>query len=65
MQKEFKELVRKLEAQGWEFRQGSKHLVAYPADKSFGPIVITGTPGDVRSLRNLKAQLRRAGARDI
>lgn len=37
------------------------HSVFYPPDPQSGPVFGSGTPGDQRSLRNLLAQLRRAG----
>lgn len=62
MHKDIKKIVKALKAQGWRIEQGSKHLIAYPPDKTKRPITIPGSPGDVRSQRNLVAQLRRAGA---
>jgi predicted RNA binding protein YcfA (HicA-like mRNA interferase family) len=60
--KEIRDIVKKLEKQGWRIEQGGKHLKAYPADKSMPLVVIPGTPSDHRSLKNLIAQLRRSGA---
>lgn len=62
MKKDVREIVDRLEAQGWRVVKGKKHLKAYPPDKDKPMVTIPGTPGDQRSLKNLKAQLRRSGA---
>jgi predicted RNA binding protein YcfA (HicA-like mRNA interferase family) len=62
MDKDIRKIVKQLEAQGWRIEQGSRHLKAFPPDKSQGMVVIPGTPSDHRSIRNLIAELRRKGA---
>lgn len=69
MNKDIKNIVKALgdnrQNPGWRVERRTKHLVAYPADKAQPPITIPLTPSDHRSLRNLRAQLRRAGARGV
>jgi hypothetical protein len=55
------ELVEQVLAQGWTIRDGGKHWVLYPADRSHRPIPVPGTPSEYRSYNNFRAQLRRAG----
>ena len=60
--KEIVKLIKELERQGWRVERGSKHFIAYSPDTSVRPITIPGTPSDHRSLKNLRAELRRGGA---
>jgi hypothetical protein len=59
--KEVKELLAKLQAQGWRIEEG-KHYKAFPPDLTKPMVPIPKTPSDHRSLRNTIAQLRRSGA---
>jgi len=69
MDKEIRKIVKALEDEkvnpGWRVEDRTKHLFAYPADKNFSPVTIPLTPSDHRSIRNLRAQLKRCGARGI
>lgn len=69
MDKDIKRIVKALEDHrlnpGWRVERRSKHLMAYPANKAHGPVTVPLTPSDHRSIRNLRAQLKRAGARGI
>ena len=55
------ELTEQVLAQGWTIRSGGKHWILYPADRTQRPITVPGTPGDFRSVKNFRSQLRRAG----
>ena len=57
------ELVDLAVDQGFTLRQGSKHKVLYPPDRSQGIIGIPLTASDWRAVRNLRAQLIRSGLR--
>lgn len=68
---EITEIIRKLEDRklnpGWrvEHRKGG-HYIAYPPDKAYRQVTIAATPSDKKhGIRNLRAQLRRAGAQGI
>lgn len=57
-----------LAAEGWRGEcapSGRGHLKLYPADRSKRPIPVPGTPSDRRGLKNLRAQLRRAGLEGV
>lgn len=54
-------LIPELHRQGFRTRWGSKHLMVYPKDKSFEPIVIAGTPRDRHAKENNIKRLRKAG----
>ena len=58
---EVQKLTEQVLAQGWTIRQGGKHWVLYPADRTQRPITVPGTPGDHRSAKNFRSMLRRAG----
>ncbi|CAN5428895.1 hypothetical protein BH09ACT9_BH09ACT9_02820 [soil metagenome] len=58
---EWKPLIDAVIESGWQFRNSRHGIYVYPADSSRRPITLAGTPGDVRSVRNARAQLRRAG----
>lgn len=61
--KEIAKLVREIEKwEGWTIERRTRGWVAYPADKTHKPIAIHGTLSDHRSYKNLRHQLRRAGA---
>lgn len=48
--------------EGWRIEVIKKGWMLYPADKRFNPIVLHRTPSDRRSVQNMIARLRRAGA---
>jgi transcriptional/translational regulatory protein YebC/TACO1 len=63
MDKETQQLLRNLRLQGWrvEKQRRAGHYRLYPPNG--GPFIVTGgTPSDSRGTKNLRAQLRRAGA---
>lgn len=61
--KEIKAIIRQLEDQGWtvEIRRGGHYRAKAPDGKgiAFFPV----TPSDHRGLKNLKADLRKLGAK--
>lgn len=63
--KEYRKIVNKLvDEQGWRYdshRPG--HPMLYPPDRTRDAFTVPTTPGDVRSLRNFTAQVRRSGGR--
>jgi hypothetical protein len=46
---------------GWRVEHGGSHWKIYPADKTKPMVVAPVSPSDMRSLQNMKSQLRRAG----
>lgn len=53
---------RAAEEQGWRVEETkSGHLRFIPADRSKPIVVASSTPSDARSVKNLRAQLRRSG----
>ncbi|HEY8414386.1 MAG TPA: type II toxin-antitoxin system HicA family toxin [Thermaerobacter sp.] len=58
MKKEIREIIRYLQKEGWTLRQGGKHYVLTKGDKV---LTLPKTPGDHRSMKNVYADLRRAG----
>ncbi|OZF42285.1 hypothetical protein CH293_26525 [Rhodococcus sp. 14-2470-1b] len=58
---EWKPLMDAVQAAGWTYRASKHGTYVYPAEPGVRPVTIPGTPGDYRSLRNTRAQLRRAG----
>ena len=55
-------IKRAAREQGWRVESTTKgHPVFYPPDPGRSPIVGSGTAGDQASIRNLVAQMRRAG----
>lgn len=60
--KSYREIVAALIDQGWRYdASGKGHPKLYPADRSQHMIAVPTTPGDQRSLKNFRAQVRRAG----
>jgi hypothetical protein len=60
--KELREIAQCLVEQGWAYHAGPGHPYVVPTDKQYRRIALTGSPSDVRILRNIKAAARRAGA---
>lgn len=60
--KELRHIIDQLEEQGWKLSlTGGNH---YKCVSPTGKVVfMPSTPGEGRSLKNMKAQLRRAGAK--
>ncbi len=54
------EVLRRLRRAGWDVKRGRKHWIARPPAGG-GQIVVSATPSDERSMKNLRAALRRAG----
>lgn len=50
-------------AQGWRWRNGGKHIVVYPADRSHKPLILSLTAFDGPGTKNTRGQFRRAGLR--
>ncbi|KFK87811.1 hypothetical protein IX27_18115 [Streptomyces sp. JS01] len=60
MSKEVRDLIKKVEAQGFEVTRTKKgHWMV--KKNGVGVTTIPGTASDHRSLKNVKAQLKRAG----
>jgi hypothetical protein len=57
--REMRRLLAEVERAGWRMRPSKHGFLVYPPQGS--PVTVPGTPGDVRSVRNTAAQLRRAG----
>ena len=59
---DWKTLERQLVAQGWSVETTSGgHRKFTPPDKAFPPVFCSGTPGDVRSVRNALREFKRSG----
>lgn len=62
MTKELKVVVKLAEGQGWTVRRThGGHIQFVPSDPTAPLVVSSSTPSDHRTMRNLKAQLRRSG----
>lgn len=60
--KELRPLIRAARLQGWNVSEtGRNHVRFLPPDKSKPPVFCGVTLSDVRTLKNLKASLRRSG----
>lgn len=58
--------IKAAEAEGWTVETSSgSHICFTPADRDQRKIFTGRTPSDVRSLRNLRSQLRRAGLKGV
>lgn len=62
MNKELKQLIAKLEAQGWTIKTGGGHIKALAPNKADGMVTFGSTPSDYRAMKNTVAELRRHGA---
>jgi len=60
--KDLKEILEALEAQGWRIEHGGKHYRAFPPDRTKPMVTIQTTPSGKRWKQNLIALLRRSGA---
>jgi hypothetical protein len=59
---DLRKIIEAAEDQGWRQERTKKgHLRLVPSDKSKDPSLFSGTPGDVRAIRNFLAHLRRNG----
>lgn len=58
--KEIRKLTRVVEQQGWRVELGD-HIKWFPPDGG-RPVFCGSTPSDNRSMKNLRAELRRRGA---
>lgn len=62
--KDLQKILEALEDQGWRVEETKRgHYMAYPPDKSQGPVSIGGTPSDRRALMNALSLLERRGFR--
>lgn len=62
--KDTQEILEELDEQGWRVEKTKKgHYMAYPPDKSQGPVNLGGTPSDRRSLNNALSLLKQRGFR--
>jgi predicted RNA binding protein YcfA (HicA-like mRNA interferase family) len=61
MNSDIRDIIAKLEAQGWTVVRG-KHYKCYPPDKNLGMVVVSCTPSDPRAIKNAISYLRRHGA---
>lgn len=55
-------MLAELERQGWTYRKGNCHIIAYPPDKQFHPVSISTTTSDRNGQKNYLRDLRKAGA---
>lgn len=55
-------ISHELAKQGWAFRQGKRHVMFYPADKTKKPFTISSTPSDNYARNQAVRQLQKAGA---
>ena len=59
---DLRDIVKAAEEQGWNVAVSKKgHPLFVPPDKRFAQIPFSGTPGDVRAIRNLISRMRQAG----
>jgi len=58
---EWKQLLDAVGAAGWTVRHSKHGLFLYPADTNRRPVTLPGTPGSSRSVKNARADLKRAG----
>ena len=62
--KDTKRILEALDEQGWRVGRTKKgHYMAYPPDKSQGPVFLGSTPSDQRSLLNALSLLKQRGFR--
>lgn len=61
MKKEWKKLLRTLEAEGWTMKPTKKGYMLYPPDKTKDPVTVHKTYSDRRAWANTIADLRRSG----
>lgn len=67
-QRQVKEIISKLKRQGWEVTERRRGYKAMPpqdpatGERRGGPVFFHPTPSDWRSIKNLRAVLRRHGA---
>lgn len=60
--KELRPIMRAARLQGWKVTEtGRSHVKFLPPDKSRPPVFCGATFSDVRTLKNLKASLKRSG----
>lgn len=59
MQKDLRQLLRRVDRLGWTIQQGGSHLKVIGPNGAF--VTVPSTPSDWRAIRNCRAQLRRAG----
>jgi hypothetical protein len=57
---EWGELTKAITNSGWSMRKCRHGLYVYPVDRTRRPVTVPGTPGDYRSFRNARADVRRA-----
>lgn len=57
-----RKIVKAAKSQGWhEDRTTRGHVRLTPADKAKEPSIFSGTPSDVKAIRNFLSHLRRNG----
>ena len=54
-------LIPDLQRQGWSYRQGKRHVVLYPADKTKKPFTVSMSPSDVHGRVNAIRDIEKAG----
>jgi hypothetical protein len=60
--KRFQNIRDAAEAQGWRVEKlKSGHWILFPPNKSFSPVVTSGTPGDWRAEKNFMSELKKRG----
>lgn len=63
MKKEWKELLRTLQDQGWKMKPTKNGFMLYPPDKTKEIVTVHKTPSDWRSWENTISKLRKSGYR--
>lgn len=58
LKKDWKKLAEAMKTAHWTFEPGKKHVKAFAPDGESWT-TLSGTPGDVRSLKNARAVFRR------
>lgn len=58
LKKEWKTLAQAMKDVDWTFEHGTKHVKAFAPD-GIAWTTLSGTPGDIRSWRNARADFRR------
>jgi hypothetical protein len=62
MDRELREITKAADAQGWHWQMSKGgHVIFFPPDKQFAPIVFAGTPSDHRSRQNSMSRMKRSG----
>lgn len=56
-----KDLLVRIEQQGWTWRKGNGHYVLYPADKAMPCVTVSSSPSDGNAYRQVLRQIKKLG----